>query len=261
MTEPEANLPPPPVEELPDMPITQHLEELRSVLFHVVGALLVGFLACWAFAPQIFDFLAAPIQRLLPEGQKLAFFAVTDPFVVYAKVAALAGVFLTWPYVLFRIWWFIRPALHRKERRFAVPFVLASNLFFVGGAAFAYYVAFPFGAEYLLTLGDRFQAVISVQKYLGFLMTIVLGLGLMFQLPVVIFLLAWMGLVTPRFLIRHFRWAVLLIFIAAAVITPTPDVFNLCVFAVPAVGLYLLGVLAAAVVVRKKRKDAEEAPA
>jgi sec-independent protein translocase protein TatC len=236
------------------MPITQHLEDLRSLLMHIVGALLVGFLACWTFAPQIFDFLSAPIHKLLPEGQKLAFFAVTDPFVVYAKVAALAGVFLTWPYVLYRIWWFIRPALKRKERLFAVPFVLVSNLFFVGGAAFAYYVAFPFGAEFLLTLGERFQAVISVQKYLGFLMTIVLGLGLMFQLPMVIFLLSWMGLVTPGFLIRHFRWAVLLIFITAAVITPTPDIFNLCIFAVPAIGLYLLGVAAAAVVVRKKKK-------
>ena len=242
-------------EELPDMPITKHLEDLRALILHAVGAILVGFLVCWSFAPQLFDFLAAPIYKLLPPGSKLAFFAVTDPFVVYAKVAALAGLFLTWPYVLFRIWWFVRPALRRKERLFAVPFVLAANLFFLGGAAFAYYVAFPFGAEFLLTLGERFQAVISVDRYLGFLMTIILGLGLMFELPIVIFLLSWLGLVTPGFLMRKFRWAVLLIFITAAIVTPTPDVFNLCVFAIPGILLYLLGVLAAALVVRKKKAN------
>ena len=119
------------------------------------------------------------------------------------------------------------------------------------GGAFAYYVAFPFAVEFLIGMGEAYEPTITVTHYFGFLLLIMLGLGLMFELPIVIFFLAQIGVVTPRFLMRHFRWAVLGIFVLAAILTPTPDVVNLCIFALPTIALYLLGVGAAALVGRK----------
>lgn len=246
-------------EDLVRMGIFEHLDELRGRLLKAVLAFFVTFMICWAFAGQIYDFLAQPIYRYLPEDTKLVFLGVTDPFLLYVKVAALAGIFLASPVILYQTWSFVAPGLYRRERRMAVPFVFFGSVLFLCGGAFAYYVAFPFAVEFLLGLGERFQASITVTNYLSFLMTVVLGLGLMFELPTVIFLLARLGLVTPRFLMRHFRWAVLIIFTVAAIITPTPDVVNLCIFAVPTVLLYLIGVAVAAVF--GKKAPGSEAPA
>ena len=141
------------------------------------------------------------------------------------------------------------------------PFVVFGSLLFLAGGAFAYYVAFPFAAEFLLGLGEQFEAQITVTRYLSFLMTIILGLGVMFELPTLIFLLARMGLVTPGFLMRHFRWAVVGIFVLAAFLTPTPDVFNLCIFALPTILLYLVGVAVAWMFGPRREKAREVAPA
>lgn len=244
-------------EDLPRMSLLAHLEELRHRLVRSVLAVVAGFLACWAFADPIFQFLAQPIYRYLPEGTKLTFLGVTDPFILYVKVAALAGLFLTSPFLLFQVWAFVAPGLYRRERLYAGPFVVLGSLFFLAGGLFAYYVAFPFAVEFLLGVGGEFQPMITIERYFGFLLTVILGLGLMFELPILIFLLAQMGVVTPRFLMRHFRWAVVIIFFIAAVITPTPDVFNLCIFALPTILLYLLGVAAAALVGRSKRQAAD----
>jgi sec-independent protein translocase protein TatC len=169
-------------------------------------------------------------------------------------LAALAALFLTSPLVLYQVWRFVAPGLYKREKLHALPFIIAGSLFFIGGGAFAYYVAFPFAVDFLLGMGEAFQPVITVERYFRFLLYVILGLGLMFELPIFIFLLAQMGVVTPGFLIRHFKWAVLLIFVAAAFVTPTPDVINLCIFALPTILLYLLGVGAAALVVRKKKE-------
>ncbi|MEM1178382.1 MAG: twin-arginine translocase subunit TatC [Acidobacteriota bacterium] len=229
-------------EELQTMGLLEHLEELRHRLVRAVAALFIGFLVCWPNAEAIYDFLAQPIYRFLPDDTKLAFLGVTDPFMIYVKVAALAAVFLTSPYVLYQGWSFVAPGLYRQERRLAAPFIIAGSLLFIAGGAFAYYIAFPFAVEFLLGMGQQFQPTITVTSYLSFLMTVILGLGLMFELPTVIFFLSRLGLVTPAFLLRHFRWAVLLIFTASAIITPTPDVVNLCLFAVPTIVLYLVGI-------------------
>jgi sec-independent protein translocase protein TatC len=213
------------------------------------------FVGCWIFVEEIANFLARPIYRFLPEGTKLAFLGVTDPFILYVKVAALAALFVSSPLIFYQIWRFVAPGLYRRERRRALPFVFFGTLFFVAGGAFAYYIAFPFAIEFLLGMGEAFEAVITVERYFRFLLYVILGLGLMFELPVFIFLLAQMGVVTPGFLIRKFRWAVLLIFVAAAFVTPTPDVVNLCLFALPTIALYLLGVGAAALVVRRKKAE------
>ena len=239
------------------MSLVQHLEELRKRIFRALVAFVVAFLLCWAYHRQIFDFLQAPIEPYLPGNQKLSFFSVTEPFLLYFKTAALAAIFLASPFILAQVWGFIAPGLYQREKRYALPFILISTFFFLAGGAFAYFIAFPFAVEFLLGMGEGFQPVIAATLYLRFLMTVILGLGLMFELPVVIFLASVLGLVTPGFLLKNFRWAVLLIFIAAALITPTPDIVNLCLFAVPTILLYLLGVLAAFVVDRRRGRHRE----
>lgn len=241
-----------PPEELPRMSLLEHLEELRTRLLRGLISLGAGFLFCWIFVDRIFAFLARPIYRLLPEGRRLVFLGMTDPLLLYIKVAALAGLFLASPFLLYETWRFVSPGLYRRERRYALPFIFFGTLFFLAGGAFAYYVVFPFAVEFLLEMGEEFTPMITVERYFRFLLTVILGLGLMFELPILIFLLSWMGLVTPRTLLRNFRWAVLAIFVVAAIITPTPDIVNLCLFAVPTIVLYLLGVGAAALVVRRR---------
>lgn len=264
------------VEELPRMPLLEHLSELRRRLVRAFGAVaavfgllwlplaalwnpIVGLLGRgprlpdgWRGVDLVFEFLARPIYALLPEGKRLAFLGVTDPFIFYMKVAALAALFIASPVVLYQFWRFVSPGLYSRERRFLVPVVTLSTLFFLGGAAFAYWVAFPFAAEFLLGLGAQFEPVITVDRYMRFLITVLLGLGLMFELPIVLVILARMGVVTAGFLLRQFRWAVLIIFVAAAAITPTPDVVNMCLFALPTIGLYLVGILGAWAVRRRE---------
>jgi sec-independent protein translocase protein TatC len=241
-------------DDLPRMTLIEHLEELRRRLLRALIGLVLAFSLCFTFAEPIFRFLAVPVYRFLPPGTKLAFLGVTDPFLLYMKVSLLAAAFLAAPYLLWQAWGFIAPGLYQRERRHAAPFVIFGTLFFVAGGAFAYYVAFPFAVQFLLEVGAEFQAVITVERYFGFLLTVILGLGLMFELPIVIVLLAKVGLVTPGFLMKHFRWAVLIIVLVAALVTPTADVFNLLLFAGPALLLYLLGVAAAWVVTRDRRR-------
>ncbi len=243
------------------MSLLEHLEELRKRIVASLAAAALAFFLCWFQVERIFAFLARPIYRFLPEGRKLAFLGVQDVFILYIKVAALAALFVAAPVVLYQLWRFVSPGLYRRERHYALPFVVFGWIFFLGGGAFAYYVAFPFAVQFLLGVGAEFEAVITVERYFGFLLTVILGLGLMFELPILIFLLSQMGVVTPRFLIRNFRWAVLIIVVVAAIITPTPDVVNLCLFAAPTILLYLLGVGAAALAARSKRqRDSSEEP-
>jgi sec-independent protein translocase protein TatC len=236
------------------MSLVQHLEELRLRLVRSLIAVAVAFLACWSFRERIAEFLARPIYELLPEGTRLVFLGITDPFILYFKMTAMTGLFLASPFVFYQVWRFVAPGLYSKERRHALPFVVAATFFFVSGGAFAYFVAFPFAVEFLLGMGEAFQPAITVERYFRFLMYVIFGLGLMFELPVFILLLAKVGVVRPRTLLRNFRWAVLVIFVAAALITPTPDVVNLCLFALPTIGLYLLGVGAAFLVTPRDRE-------
>jgi sec-independent protein translocase protein TatC len=199
-------------------------------------------------------FHGAPIHSHLPEGSRLAVLGVTDSFLIYFKTSLVAGAFLACPVILWQAWQFVAPGLYARERRWIGPFVVLGWLFFLAGGAFAYYVAFPFAVEFLLGIAAEvdFEPVIAAGRYYGFLMTIVLGLGLMFELPLVLTLAARVGLVTSSFLLHHFRWAVLIIFVVAAILTPTPDIVNLCLFAVPTILLYLLGVLGAALLGKKR---------
>lgn len=241
-------------ESLERMSLLEHLQELRRRILQVLLVLVAAFALCWIWVEPLFEFLAQPIYDALPEGKKLVFLGVTEPLVLYIKVAALAAIFLAAPVILYHVWRFISPGLYRRERLMALPFILAGSFFFLLGGVFAYLVAFPFAVEFLIGMGERFDAVVSADRYFTFLMTVILGLALMFQLPILIFCLGAADIVKVSTLMRQFRWAVLLIFVAAAVITPTPDIFNMLIFALPTIALYLLGVGAAALVKWRRRR-------
>ena len=244
--------------ELPRMTLLEHLEELRQRLIRCLLALVIGVAACFGFSEEILRFLSRPIYRFLPPGTKLAYLGVTDPFMLYFKVSLLAGAFLVFPFLLYQLWRFVAPGLYARERRYAGPFVFFGWFFFVAGGAFAYYIAFPFTVEFLIGMAKDFQPVITADRYFDFLWVVVLGLGLMFELPILIVLLSEIGIVTPRFLMRNFRWAVMIIFLIAGVSRPTAHIVTVCLAAIPTLGLYLGGG-AAAGLLRRRRPAAKPA--
>jgi sec-independent protein translocase protein TatC len=243
-------------DDLPRMTLLEHLDELRKRLLWSIVAVFVGFLVCWYWAQPIFRWMAVPITQFLPAGDKLAFTGLVDPFMLYMKVALLAGIFAASPIVLWQFWLFVSPALYRNERRLVIPFITFATMFFLAGGYFGYKIAFPMVVKFLLTVGQDFRQVVTINEYFSMASKVILGLGLVFELPVLIMLLARFGIVTAKFLLKYFRFAVLIIFIIAAVITPTPDIPTQCVFALPMVALYLLGVLVAWIF--GKKKPAEE---
>ena len=241
-------------ENLPRMTLLDHLDELRRRILYSVITLFVAFLGSWYFAPDVFHWLERPILEVLPEGEQLAFTELSAPFMLYIKVALLTAIFVASPVLLLQLWLFLKPGLYRRERRLAVPFIVFTSLFFIAGGYFGYLVAFPMVVRFLLGVGEDFKQVVTIGTYFSMMSKILIGLGLVFEMPMLIFFLARIGLVNARQLIRWFRWAVLLIFVTAAVITPTPDIATQTVFAVPMILLYLIGVGVAAVF-GKKRDD------
>ncbi len=223
----------------------EHLEEFRRRLIVCLIAVFVAFLVCWAWAPQLFEFMARPVRKVLPPGQNLSYTTLTEPFLMYFRVALFAGIIVASPIILWQVWLFVAPALYRREKRYVCPFILAGVLFFLAGCAFGYYEAFPLVVGFLVGMGKNFNAVITINEYLSTSMKIIMGLGLCFEMPILIFFLARMGVVSEKFLLAKFKYAILVIFIVAAVITPTPDIATQCVFAVPMILLYLLGIGAA----------------
>jgi len=243
-------------EPLPRMTLLEHLDELRRRLMYSALAIFVAFVGSWFFAKDIFHWLEQPFLAAVPEGEQLAFTDLPGPFLLYIKVALLTAIFVASPVVLLQLWLFIRPALYRRERRLAVPFIVFTSAFFVAGGYFGYLVAFPMVVKFLLSMGEGFRQVVTIQTYFSMMSKILLGMGLVFELPMLIFFFARLGLVTARRLVRWFRWAVLAIFVTAAVITPTPDIATQTVFAVPMILLYLLGIVVAAVF--GTRRDEED---
>jgi sec-independent protein translocase protein TatC len=181
------------------MTLLDHLEELRRRIVYALMAVVAGIAAAWSFRESIYGFLARPIEPFLPEGKKLAFLGITDPFVIYFKMCALVGIFAASPFLLYQVYAFVAPGLYRRERRWAFPFVAQRHPVLRRRRGLRLHGGVPLRDRVpALGMGEPFEAVITVQRYFGFLMTVILGLGLMFELPIVIFLLAAMGVVTPR---------------------------------------------------------------
>lgn len=228
--------------ELPKMGFLDHLEELRKRLLYSFIAVAVGFFACWAFAEPIFAKLQEPLTQFLPAGDKLAYTRLTAPFFLYMKVAFFAGLFLAAPVILLQVWLFIAPGLYKKERRLAAPFIIFGSVFFLIGGYFGYRFLLPATCSFFVETGKQFKQMVTVDDYFSFASLIILATGLVFETPILIFFLARLGIVTPAFLMQKFKYAIVLAFIIAAIITPTPDIVTQAALAVPMILLYLIGV-------------------
>jgi len=224
------------------MSVLNHLDELRSRLLKAIIGFVVAFVACWAISAPVLKFFLKPIRDHLFQGDDIVFINLTEPFMIHMKAAALLGTFVASPWIFYQFWAFVAPGLYRKERRLVVPFLLFASLFFVGGGAFGYYVATPRAAEWLIGLGEEYTAQITLRSAFSFESRIVLALGAVFEMPILIFFLTRLGLVTPGFLLRQFRMALLVIAVLSAVLTPTGDMVTMSLFILPMTLLYLLGI-------------------
>ena len=231
-----------PENELPKMGFLDHLEELRKRLIVCIAALGVAFLICWNFADRVFGLLERPLAKFLPAGEKLVYTRLTEPFMLYMKVAFFAAIFVASPIILLQLWLFIAPGLYKKERRYAAPFIIFASLFFILGGYFGYRVLLPGTCAFFLETGKQFRQMIKADEYFSFASMIILATGLVFETPILIFFLARLGVVTPAFLMQKLKYAIVLAFIIAAVVTPTPDMVTQTALALPMIGLYLLGV-------------------
>jgi sec-independent protein translocase protein TatC len=231
-----------PDHELPKMTFLDHLEELRRRLMVSIAAVAAGFLLCWYFAEPIFAKLQEPLTKFLAPGDKLAYTRLTAPFFLYMKVSFFAGIFLAAPVILYQLWLFIAPGLYKRERRLAAPFILFGTVFFVIGGYFGYRFLLPATCSFFVETGKQFKQMVTVDDYFSFASTIILACGAVFETPILIFFLARLGIVTPAFLMQKFKYAVVLSFIIAAVVTPTPDMVTQAALAIPMILLYLIGV-------------------
>ena len=229
-----------------ELPVTAHLEELRRRLMICVGSWLVAFALCYSISEKLFSLIAEPVQAALPEGSSLVFINATEPFFTYLKVAALGGLLLALPILLWQLWLFVAPGMYGHEKRFALPFVLASCSCFGIGTWFGFRYVFPLVFRFLVTFGTDggMEAMLSMGAYLSLSSKLLLAFGLVFELPIVIFFLARMGIVDHHWLGRHRKYAILLAFVVGAVLTP-PDIISQLSLAGPFMVLYEVGILAA----------------
>ncbi|MBI3030494.1 MAG: twin-arginine translocase subunit TatC [Candidatus Rokubacteria bacterium] len=235
------------------MSFLEHLGELRKRILWSVVAVLVGLLIAFGFAERLMKFVRRPFEAAIP-GAKLVFLTPTEAFWVYMKVALIAGIVLALPVILYQVWAFVVPGLHKHEKRFAVPFVFVGSLFFLIGAAFAQLVVIPFAMRFLVSFpGPDLTPMISVGSYVDFVLKFTVAFGAIFELPVAITLASRVGIVTPQFLAKNRKYAVLLTFVVAAILTPTPDVFNQSLMAGPMILLYELGIISARIFGRRPK--------
>lgn len=223
-----------------------HLAELRRRLLYCLIGIAVCCILGFTFWQQIYELLSVPILTAFEQvgmEKRLIFTGPLVPIRFALQVGLYAGLFLAAPVIFWQLWLFVAPGLYRHERRFVLPFVFSSSGLFVLGAFFAHRVVLPITLAFLLSFGQEFfQPFISINEYFSLWLTMILWMGIIFELPVLIFILSWLGLVTPGFLIHYLRHAILGIAVAAALITPTTDVFTMAVFAIPMIGLYVAGI-------------------
>lgn len=240
-----------------EMSFIEHLEELRRRILWAVGSVAVVFAGCWVFAGDLYDIARAAIDA--HPAVTLSLSRPQDIFGLHVKVTLVASLFLASPLVLTQAWLFIAPGLYPHERRYAIPFVLSAWLLFLAGGTFGYYVAFPTALQYLLDwiVASRLTPIIDAVEYFDLFCTIIVALGLVFQIPAIVFVLSRIGLVTARLLVRYARHAVLACVIVAAVITPTSDFVNMAVVAGPMIALYGVGIVVAWLFGRRRTPTAD----
>jgi sec-independent protein translocase protein TatC len=250
-------------EAMPTMGFLDHLEELRKRIVYSIMSVGVGAVACWYYREQIYGVMQRPIMDALRANgmpEKLVYLNPTEPFNLYLKIAALGGLFLTSPFVLYQVWMFISPGLYRNEKRYVVPFMISTITLFTLGGYFGYRIAYPRALNFFIDFSKQFQPMITIGEYTSLFLSIVLGMGLIFEMPILVFFLSLMGIMSPSFMWKNFRYAILVIFIIAAIVTPTPDIVNMCVFAAPMLALYALSI-GVSWLVHPKQREARKAKA
>ena len=244
-------------EEMTGMSFLQHLEELRRRIIYSFLYVVAGFCVCWWFHEQIFTIMQKPIVTALANHKmdtQLVYLNPTDPFNMYLKIAFLAGIFVASPFVLYQVWAFIAPGLYRNERRYVFPFMFSTVGLFLAGGFFGYKMVYPAALDFLIGWSAQFKPMITVGEYTDLFLTIIAGLGIVFEMPILVFFLALMGILTAGWMWRNLRYSILVIFIIAAIITPTTDIMNMCIFAAPMIVLYLFSIAIAWFVHPTQRK-------
>ncbi len=235
------------------MSFLEHLDELRRRIVNSALSIAVGILVGFWWINQIVDFILRPTRAALPPGVKLIYTQPGEAFSLYVQIALIMGVVIASPFIMYQVWMFIAPGLYSNEKKLAIPFVVFTTTGFILGAAFNHYIAFPFMMVFFASFNTPDLAFMpKLEDVFGLYTKMLLGMGLVFQMPTVVLFLAKMKMVTARFLLRHFKYAFLIIFIAAAVITPTGDMMTQAIFAAPMVALYMLSILVAWIVGPKR---------
>ncbi len=242
------------------IPFTAHLEELRRRIITSFVAVGIGFVLSYGFKETLFQILTRPLIAVMSSSDKLIFTGLPEAFFTYLKVSLLSGILLATPVILHQFWMFVVPGLYDKERRLVFPIVSLSSVFFVGGALFGYFVVFPLGFKFFMGFAtDRIQALPSMREYLSFSSKLLLAFGLAFELPIVLTFLARFGIVSADLLKKNRKYALLLFFVGAAILTP-PDVVTQILMAFPLMGLYELSILGA-MIFGKKAPEEQQAGA
>ncbi len=236
-------------------PFTAHLEELRNRLITCFVAVGIGFVASYAFKQKLFYILVAPLQKVMRSGDTLIYTHLPEAFFTFLKTALISGIMLASPVLLYQFWMFMAPGLYDREKRLLVPILFLSTFFFLGGALFGYFIVFPWGFKFFLSFAtDTIRPMPSMREYLSFASKLLLAFGLVFELPLVITFLARLGIVSVDFLKKYRKYAILLFFVGAAVLTP-PDVVTQVMMALPLMVLYEISIIGARIFGRKKETD------
>lgn len=243
-------------EDMGEAPLLEHLSELRTRLVRCLIAVGVGFAGCYAFAERLLGILLKPLTDVLPKGSMLIATSLPEKFFTVMKLALVCGVFVASPYIFYQLWKFVTPGLYKKERRLILPVALATAVCFVGGALFGYFVVFPFGFKFFVDYASDYITIMpTISAYFSLAVTLLFAFGLIFELPVFIFFLTSLGLVTTRTLRKFRRWAILAIFIVSAILTPTPDAINQLLMAGPMCVLYEVGIWVSWFVDRSRKEE------
>jgi sec-independent protein translocase protein TatC len=250
--------------ELSSMGFLDHLEELRRRIMWSLVYVAGGFFLCWFYAERVYGFMQAPIMTALRNhhlDEKLVYLNPTEPFNMYLKVGFVCGLFVASPFVLYQVWAFIAPGLYRNEKRYVLPFMVSSVGLFVAGGLFGYKMVYPQALDFLIGYGKQFQPMITIGEYTDLFLTIILGLGVIFEMPILVFFLSLMGVISAGWMWRNLRYSILAIFVVAAIVTPTTDIMNMCLFALPMVVLYIASIVIAWLVSPARRRARAEARA
>jgi len=246
------------LEDSGKMSFLEHLDELRKRLIQSIIGLAVGCAIAYIFIGRIFDFIMRPLQQMLPKGGTLIYTSGAEPFMLYLKIGFLAGLFISSPWVLWQVWLFIAPGLYSHEKKFAIPFVFLSSVFFILGGLFCHFVAFPWTWKFFISFSTNYMTFMpKIDEAFGLYTKMILGFGLIFEMPTLVFFLARLGIITAQFLLRYFKYAVLVIFIVAAVISPGTDAMSQLIMAVPMLGLYAISIFVAWMFGKTRRPAAD----